>query len=126
MKRYFAIGLGLWAASTFYGQAADSGIFSRDIKPILELHCLKCHDAEHHRGGLRLDTLAATLKGGDNGTALVPGKPEMSKLYTSTTLAPDADDVMPPKKELKLTKAQTESLRTWIAQGAAWPEGVTL
>src|SRR5437867_3882024 len=129
MKRYFVNSLvaGMLTAVSFHSVAADTdvkkkadltlvdgrpaatavaGTFIRDIKPILELHCVKCHGPERPKGGLRLDTLAGAIKGGDNGTVLVPGKIAMSKLYTSTVLAPDADDVMPPKKEPKLTRAQ--------------------
>ena len=29
--------------------------YEGDIKPLLELHCLKCHGPEKQKGGLRLD-----------------------------------------------------------------------
>ena len=128
MNRYFAYSLaaGILTATSRDTLAADTGNFVRDIKPILELHCVKCHGPERPKGGLRLDTLAGASQGGDNGTVLVPGKPAMSKLYTSTIQAPDADDVMPPKKEPKLNKVQTDSIKSWIEQGAKWPDGVAL
>ncbi len=97
--------------------AAD---FSQQVRPILEAHCLSCHGAEKPKGGLRLDTRENALKGGDNGTALVPGKPSESPLYTTTLLAADEDMAMPPKGE-RLAKEQTEALRAWIEAGAAWP-----
>ena len=105
--------------------AAEPGDFLAGVKPILELQCLSCHSGEKPKGGLRLDTRENSLKGGEKGTALVPGDPQKSPLYTTTLLAPDHDDAMPPKGD-RLSKAQTEELRVWIAQGAKWPAGVTL
>src|SRR5262245_31001873 len=107
-------------------KAADSVDFTKDIKPILELHCVKCHGPEKPRGKLRLDTREGALKGGDNGTALVPLKPDQSPLYKTTILPSDHDDVMPPAKEGHLTKAQTDLLRLWIEQGATWPASLAL
>src|SRR5881296_1257987 len=99
--------------------------FAEDIKPLLESTCLSCHGSEKPKGGLRLDTRANALQGGDKGAALVPGDPKKSPLYTSTILPPGHDDIMPPKGD-PLTKEQTESLRVWIEQGANWPENITL
>src|ERR1700722_7465958 len=47
--------------------------FATQIEPIFAQHCLKCHGAKESQSGLRLDSLAATLKGGDRGPAVVPG-----------------------------------------------------
>jgi len=99
--------------------------FSKQVQPILELHCIRCHGAERPKGGLRLDTLAAAIKGGDDGAALVVGNPEKSPLYTTTMLPSDHDDKMPPKDET-LTKTQTDILKQWIQQGAKWPENTVL
>src|SRR5439155_17192246 len=104
-------------------RAAEKVDFERQIKPILEFDCLRCHGPEKPKGNLRLDTRAGALKGGDDGTALVPGKPDRSPLYTSTILPADDDKHMPPKGE-PLKKDQTELLRVWIEQGASWPEGL--
>src|SRR5439155_1696079 len=104
-------------------RAAEKVDFERQIKPILEFDCLRCHGPEKPKGNLRLDTRAGALKGGDDGTALVPGKPDRSPLYTSTILPKDDDKHMPPKGE-PLKKEETELLRLWIEQGAEWPEGL--
>ena len=106
------------------GSAAAHGAeveFSRDIKPILQVHCLSCHGAEKPKGGLSLTTRAKAIEGGDQGPALVPGKATESSLYTTTILPPDDDMAMPPKGE-RLLKEQTEMLRVWIEAGAKWPE----
>jgi formylglycine-generating enzyme required for sulfatase activity len=104
-------------------RAADKVDFEHQIKPILELDCVRCHGAEKPKGGLRLDTKSGALQGGDNGTALVPGKPDQSPLYTSTIVPVDDDKHMPPKGD-PLKKDQTDLLRVWIEQGAVWPEGL--
>ncbi|MGZ8919756.1 MAG: SUMF1/EgtB/PvdO family nonheme iron enzyme [Limisphaerales bacterium] len=106
-------------------QAAEKIDFRKDLKPILEVHCLSCHGAEKPKGALRLDTRENAIKGGDDGTSLVPGKPTESTLYTTTVLAADHDDAMPPKGP-RLMKEETERLRLWIEQGAEWPEGEVL
>ena len=128
MKNLFvsmAVLLTLGAAATAAEKAAGKIDFATEIKPLLESACLSCHGEEHPKGELRLMTRALALKGGEKGSTLVPGKPAESKLYTTTLLPAGHDDLMPPKGS-RLSKPQTEALRQWIEQGAAWPEGVTL
>src|SRR5207237_44203 len=91
----------------------------------LEFSCLRCHGVEKPKGALRLDTRANAVKGGDNGSALEPGNPEKSPLYTSTILPADQDGAMPPKGD-RLKKSETDTLKNWIAQGADWPENLVL
>lgn len=110
----------------FFTAAADVD-FAKEVKPILEQSCIKCHGTEKPKGRLNLTTRADALKGGDDGTSLVPGKPAESPLYTTTILPADHDDVMPPQpKEKMLTKQQTDTLKAWIEQGAKWPDDVKL
>src|SRR5262245_16751107 len=56
--------------------------FEKKVRPVLAEHCYQCHSsqAKKVRGSLRLDSRANTLKGGDTGPAIVPGKPEQSLL----------------------------------------------
>ncbi|HEX4607558.1 MAG TPA: DUF1549 domain-containing protein, partial [Urbifossiella sp.] len=94
--------------------------FARDVRPILDRHCISCHGAEKQKGGLRLDRRADTLRGGDSGKAVVPGNTGASlllKLVSGT----DPDNVMPPRGE-RLTSAEVGVLRAWVEQGARWPE----
>lgn len=106
--------------------AADAKIdFAKDIQPLLEKSCVSCHGAEKQKGDLRLDSRAATLKGGKDGASVVPGQADKSDLYRRVTLAPGSDDIMPSKGDL-LTKAQTDLIRDWINQGANWPDSIVL
>ncbi len=124
MNRFVVFTLG--AALTLSAGAADPVDFSRQVRPILEANCLKCHGPEKPKGDLSLVTRAGALKGGEKaGPALVVGNPAKSPLFTTTALPADHDDVMPPKGD-KLTKAQQETIRAWIEQGAAWPDDLKL
>ena len=101
------------AASTKTGLS-----FDKDIKPIFDKSCSKCHGAEKQKGKLRLDTLEATLKGGENGESVVKGNSAKSPLvHTIARLDPDA--AMPPDgKGDPLSKEQIGIVRAWIDQGA--------
>ena len=101
-------------------QAAEKIDFRKEIKPVLEVHCVSCHGTEKPKGDLNLTTRESAIKGGDDGAALAPGKPTESPLYKTTVLPADHDDAMPPKGE-RLRKEETEKLRVWIEQGAEWP-----
>ena len=100
--------------------------FTRDIRPILSDNCFACHgpDTNKVKADLRLDLKAEAFRKLDSGeVAIVPGKPEQSRLLQLVSLPLDDDDHMPPKKTgKKLTAAQLDLLRRWIAEGAKWAE----
>ena len=92
--------------------------YAADIKPIFEKSCFKCHGAEKQKGKLRLDSLEATLKGGEDGKVLEPGKSADSQLVHSVARL-DEDEAMPPAGKGKpLTKEEVGLIRAWIDQGA--------
>ena len=103
--------------------AADSKVdFKKDIWPILEQNCNKCHGEEKQKGKLRLDSRDAALKGGKSGDTIVAGNPEKSEMIRRVSLPKTDDDFMPSEGE-PLKKEQIELLKEWIKQGAVWPEG---
>jgi mono/diheme cytochrome c family protein len=94
--------------------------FTRDIKPILEASCLRCHGPEKPKSGFRLDNPQSALKGGENGVDILPGKSALSPLiHYVAYLVPDME-MPPPGKGEQLTPAQVSLLRAWIDQGAIW------
>ncbi len=96
--------------------------FTKDIEPIFQQSCIKCHGPEKQKGELRLDSKAVAFKGGKDGVVIIPGHADKSDLYRRITLAAGEDDIMPSKGD-PLTKAQTDLIRDWINQGAVWPDG---
>ncbi len=103
-------------------EAAGGIDFEKEIKPILADQCFRCH-ANKAKGGLRLDSREAALKGGDSEVAaVVPGDPEKSLLMEMIDPKLAGDDVMPPKGD-PLSEEQREVFAHWIAQGAVWSEG---
>ncbi|QEG01925.1 Planctomycete cytochrome C [Stieleria maiorica] len=95
--------------------------FRRDIQPILREHCYQCHAGTTEEGGLNLGIKAETLQGGDSGAAIVAGKGEDSLLVQLVSGA-DESRVMPPEGNQPLNEKQIRLLRTWIDQGAPWPD----
>ncbi len=71
--------------------------YEKDIRPILEASCFRCHGEERHRGELRLDSLAAALKGGEDGKVILPGKSKESPLVIAVAQL-DEEKAMPPKR----------------------------
>src|SRR2546426_6621116 len=96
--------------------------YATDIKPIFEKSCIKCHGPEKQKGKLRLDTLEAALKGGEDGKVIEPGKSAESMLVHNVAQVGDEDLYMPPPdnkdKIPPLTKEQIGLIRAWIDQGA--------
>ncbi len=115
-----------WLCSAFpLAMAAQSIDFLRDVAPVLEAHCLACHNAEKSYGGLRIDSAALLRKGGARGPAVTPGEPGRSPLLTSMQLAATAPGAMPPAGP-RVPTVQQDAIRRWIAAGVSWPESVTL
>ncbi len=71
--------------------------YEKDIRPLFEASCNRCHGEQRQRGELRLDTLAAVLKGGENGKIVVPGKSAESPLVIAVAQIDD-EKAMPPKR----------------------------
>lgn len=99
--------------------------FVRDVKPIFEAACIHCHGPEKQEGKVRMDTKAATFAANGENPGVTPGKPDESSVYWTTVEPEDSDLIMPPKKPF-LEKHQTDLIKAWIEQGAAWPEGLVL
>lgn len=98
--------------------------FNRDVRPILSDKCFACHgpDSANRAADLRLDVRDIAVKpASSDSAAIVPGKPEASLLLQRITAASD-DEVMPPPhaKLGRLTQAEIEILRRWIAEGAEY------
>lgn len=124
--------LTLGALSTS-AQTPDGKVdFEKQILPIFKERCFECHQKEYTdaktgkvkkpKGKFRMDNPQLMLKGGSEGSDVVPGDAAKSTVYTTTTLPADDDLAMPPKGD-RLTKDQQELIKKWINEGAnfgAW------
>jgi uncharacterized membrane protein/mono/diheme cytochrome c family protein len=99
-------------------------VYADIIQPMLDKRCVSCHNPSKKKGGLVLTTKENLLKGGKNGDAIKPGKPEQSHLFTSLLLPEDDDKHMPPKGKTQLTKDQVSLIHWWIQQGADFEKKV--
>jgi hypothetical protein len=97
--------------------AAGAKFFEERVRPVLVENCRQCHGPEKHRGGLRLDSREAALRGGDSGAVIHPGRPEESLLIQAVRHGERIQ--MPPKK--KLPQRVVADLATWVRMGAPWP-----
>ncbi|MCA8979057.1 MAG: hypothetical protein H6831_14135 [Planctomycetes bacterium] len=93
--------------------------FDRDVRPIFEASCVRCHGSKKKKGGLRLDREDGLYEGDRDLWVIVPGAPDESLLYELVTLPPDDSDRMPEEDD-PLTPDQIDVLRRWIAEGAVW------
>jgi cytochrome c len=95
--------------------------FDRDIRPIFETSCLRCHGPEKPRSHFRLDNRAAAFCGGDENTNdIVPGDSTKSLLINYVARQVPDMEMPPDGKGDPLTPQQTGLLRAWIDQGANW------
>ncbi len=116
--------------------SAKAGVtYAADIRPIFEVSCFRCHGADRQKGKLRLDSLEAALKGGEDGPVVVPGDSAKSSLVIAVARL-DPDSAMPPMHKKRgggpngggppgappqakpLTPEQIGLVRAWIDQGA--------
>jgi hypothetical protein len=103
---------------------AHDGLFAEQVAPILQQHCLNCHNDNHREGGLSLQTANGLLEGGDSGEVVVAGDPDSSYLLELITPTDGAAEM--PQSAAPLSEQEQTAIRNWIADGAHWPQGLFL
>ncbi|MEN9665575.1 MAG: hypothetical protein RLZZ326_1938 [Planctomycetota bacterium] len=121
MRRLLSIVALLFATSAASLRSADSADdhFEAVIRPLLIERCHACHAGDEAKGGLRLDSRAGLVRGGDSGAAIDPGEPALQSLLIRAVSHTDGLE-MPP--DGRLPQIQIEALRAWVAAGAPWPD----
>ena len=117
--------LALLSQRTLCAQSPENldQLFENSIRPVLIERCFGCHGDPQAKlsGGLRVDSRAALVAGGDSGAAIDVNKPAGSLLLQaiarSEGIAP-----MPPNNDRALRPDQVAAFKKWIAAGAPWPE----
>ena len=94
--------------------------FTRDIQPILETSCLRCHGPEKPKSRFRLDNREGALKGGEKGVDILPGNSAKSPFIHYVAFLVEEMEMPPLDKGKQLTPEQVGLLRAWIDQGVAW------
>jgi mono/diheme cytochrome c family protein len=120
------LGLAVLALGTGSAMAQDAALaqfYSDKVLPVLQANCYSCHGGTNHRGGLSLATKAGLLKGGHDGSVVVPGIPEQSLIVKLIRHEGPADDPMPmPPNKPKLSDADIAVVTQWVKAGAIMPE----
>src|SRR5579884_1262590 len=107
----------LTLSARLFAQQPTKVDFGRDIKPIFQAHCIGCHGPSLQMNGFRLDRRSAAMKGGTI-SVIGPGNSAGSRLYLKL-LDDRYGPQMPPTGALKAE--QIAMIKTWIDQGADWP-----
>ena len=84
------------------------------IEPLLKEHCGECHNPTKAKSGLDLSSLQTILRGGERGSAVIPGHPDESNLYKF--LSSESDPHMPPGKRKSLGEEEIGLIKKWIQQ----------
>ncbi len=92
--------------------------FDKEVKPILETSCVRCHnpkgtDFEKGDTDFDLSTREAAM---ETKSAIVPGDASKSKLYTTTVLPDDAKKLMPPKNKVTDALERRKESHWWHAK----------
>ena len=112
-----AIASGDKPAAAEADQRVQDEFFETKVRPIIFDRCLDCHGSEKSKGGLRLDSRDAVLKGAESGPVVLPGRPGESPLIAAIRY--EGDVQMPPNGKLK--DAEIAALTEWVKRGALWP-----
>jgi mono/diheme cytochrome c family protein len=107
------VSTGRVAASADAPPPSSPKFYATRVTDILSDNCLSCHD-ETAKGGLRLDSYAAIMKGGADGAVIVPGDPAASMLIQAIRRTGDLK--MPPRRTLG--PAEVADLEAWVKAGA--------
>ena len=107
-------------------KAEDIKFFEKNIRPLLEDKCYRCHShsvpsKKKLKGNLFLDSRIDIIQGGNEGPAALPGKAKESLILKFVTHE-DIDERMPPKEKEWLSKKEINDLTVWIDNGMAWPD----
>jgi len=96
-------------------RSSEQDFFETKVRPLLARNCFLCH-SDARAGGLQMDNRESMMRGSKDGTVVVPGKPDESKLIRAIRYADRIK--MPPSR--KLSDEDITILETWVRTGAVW------
>ncbi len=92
--------------------AASTVSFAKDVQPIFQKNCTKCHGGSSPRAGLSLESYASITKGSSNGSVVTAGSPDKSPVYNLVKAG------IMPFGGTKLADADAQKIYDWIHAGA--------
>lgn len=110
------------AASKMVAASGASPLFAQSVRPILAARCYSCHGPDVQQNGLRLDSLAAVLKGSDDGPVVSPNDAENSRLVRRLTAQ---ERPQMPYGGPTLSNDEIAAISKWINAGAPGPDDTT-
>lgn len=109
-----------WFALTA-SAATDAKVdFGRDVLPVIRQNCVTCHGPNVQMNNFRLDRRNSAMRGGTR-SVIVPGSSASSRLYLRL-IGKEFGNQMPPTGALN--PEQIALIKTWIDQGAEWPDSL--
>ena len=116
----------LVATSLFSSANLKADFFVEKVVPIIENHCIRCHNPDNSEGKLSLSNKEAWLKGGREGAVAHPFKAETSLITYVITPEDEQTPAEMPEESEPLTEEQVDTLKKWINDGMVWTEGVVI
>ena len=96
--------------------------FATHIKPILQEKCVMCHNDTVLPGRPGFESAAHASRPGPYGPAIVPGRPDQSRLVQVLRVSESSEETMPPAGH-RVTAQELALIEAWISQGGTWPQG---
>jgi hypothetical protein len=97
--------------------------FLTEVKPILQQHCLRCHDGALPPPALNLTRPSSAFQRSANGRPYIVAEDPDCSLLISAVQRGGTHPKLMPRKDISLTEDQIGVLREWIEDGARWPKG---
>ncbi|MEZ6140553.1 MAG: DUF1549 and DUF1553 domain-containing protein [Zavarzinella sp.] len=96
--------------------------FAKEVAPILQKHCIRCHHENNKKGDISLST-KKDLQEGQYFNFETPANSPLLKL-----LVPAKEGKKPrmPKEGAILNDLELKTLTQWVKEGAIWPETVVI
>jgi ankyrin repeat protein len=114
--------IAFWALGvTVSSQVSTKVDFRRDVQPLLKQYCIECHGPSQQMHGFRLDRRRDAMRGG-TAVMITRGNSAGSKLYQKL-IGSQYGPQMPLTGPL--TAQQIETIKTWLDQGAEWPDDLS-
>ncbi|MES1215318.1 MAG: c-type cytochrome domain-containing protein [Bacteroidota bacterium] len=102
----------------------EAVLYTDAIQPLLQARCYSCHGPNKKKGKLRLDTPEFIMLGGEDGKAVVAGKPDEGEMMKRLLLPLNNKDHMAPSEKPQLTKNEIELLNWWVSTGASFTKKI--